>query len=261
MSAAALRLTPAAQGNPDRMTVLLMTGASGRIGRMLRERLGHHTLRLTDLEPAPGVTALDVTDAAAVGRACAGADAVVHLGGIAGEASFEEVLDANVRGTHHVLEAARRAGVPRVVLASSNHAAGLHEKDGPDPLPDDVPARPDSNYGWSKAAIESLGRLYAERHGLHVPCLRIGHCAERPVTRRDLAVWLSPGDAARLVEAALTATGWRLVWGVSANTRRWWSPAGGAAIGYHPQDDAEAWASTVDPASDDSALVGGSLAT
>ncbi|MEV6302286.1 NAD(P)-dependent oxidoreductase [Actinoplanes sp. NPDC051861] len=233
------------------MAVILLTGASGRLGHMLRERLTHHTLLLTDAEPedgdgagdgdGDGVEALDVTDGEALRRACArGVDAVVHLGGLAWERPFDDLLDVNVRGTERVLRAAHEAGVPRVVLASSNHAAGLHERR--DDLPDDVPPRPDTYYGWSKAALESLGRLYHDRYGLHVICLRIGACRPRPEDARDLSIWLSPDDLARLVEASLTATGWHLVWGVSANTRRWWSAAGGDAIGFHPRDDAEKWA-------------------
>ncbi|WP_433789812.1 NAD-dependent epimerase/dehydratase family protein [Actinoplanes sp. CA-252034] len=208
------------------------------------------------------MAALDVTDSAAVERAVKGADAILHLGGIADEQPFEDVLAANVRGTEHILLAAHRAGVPRVIIASSNHAAGLWSRDeaGPGGLPDDVPPRPDSYYGWSKAAIESLARLHHDRFGLHVVCLRIGRCAERPSNPCDLSVWLSPDDMARLVEASLTATGWHLVWGVSANTRRWWSPAGGRAIGYRPCDDAEHWAAEVGEPDPDSAahrLVGG----
>jgi uronate dehydrogenase len=248
------------------MAVILMTGAAGSIGCMLRARLGHHELRLTDVRAEDGIAELDVTDAVAVEQACRGADAVLHLGGIASEGPFEDVLAVNVRGTERVLRAAHRTGVPRVILASSNHAAGLYERSdaGPGGLPDDVPPRPDSYYGWSKAAMESLGRLHHDRHGLHVVGLRIGTCAERPAHPRELATWLSPGDAARLVEAALTATGWRLVWGVSANTRRWWSAAGGRAIGYHPRDDAETWAAAVgepDPAAPENRLVGGPMST
>ena len=243
-----------------------MTGASGRIGRMLRDRLGHHELRLTDLRGEDGVDRLDVTDGPAVERAARGADAILHLGGIADDGPFEDLLAANVRGTERVLLAAHRAGVPRVILASSNHAAGLHSRDaaGPDGLADDVSPRPDSYYGWSKAAMESLGRLYHDQHGLDVAALRIGKCAERPADPRDLSVWLSPDDAARLVEASLTASGWRLVWGVSANTRRWWSPAGGRAIGYLPADDAEKWAAEVgepDLTRPEHRLVGGTMAT
>ena len=77
-------------------------------------------------------------------------------------------------------------------------------------------------------------------------------------------MWLCPGDMARLTEAALTATGWRLVRGVSADTRRWWSAAGGREIGYHPVDDAERWAARVgepDLIRPEHRLVGGSMAT
>jgi uronate dehydrogenase len=248
------------------MAVILITGASGSIGHMLRRRLGHHDLRLTDVQAEDGVTALDVTDAAAVEDACRGVDAVVHLGGIPHEGPFEDMLAINVRGTERVLQAASRTGVPRVVLASSNHAAGLYERAeaGPGGLPDDVAPRPDSYYGWSKAAMETLGRLYHDRYGLHVVCLRIGSCTEQPSDPRDLSVWLSPDDAARLVEASLGALGWRLVWGVSANTRRWWSAAGGRAIGYLPHDNAEAWAAAVgepDLTAPEHQLVGGTMAT
>jgi len=248
------------------MAVILMTGASGSMGQMLRHRLGHHELRLTSRRAADGVEALDVTDAAALERACRGVDAVVHLGGLSSEGPLADLFAVNVRGTEQVLRAAHHNGVPRVVLASSNHAVGLYERGdaGPDGLPDDLPPRPDTFYGVGKVAMEALGRLYHDRYGTHVICLRIGACKDRPTDSRDLSVWLSPDDAARLVEASLTATGWRLVWGVSANTRRWWSATGGQAIGYTPRDDAEAWARTVgepDLTAPEHRLVGGPLAT
>src|SRR5919112_687919 len=121
------------------MAVILMTGASGAIGGMLRQRPAQHELRLTDVRADDGVEALDVTDAAAVERASRGVDAVVHLGGIADEGPFEDVLAVNVRGTERVLQAAHRTGVPRVLLASSNHAAGLYERS--DAGPEGLPAR------------------------------------------------------------------------------------------------------------------------
>jgi uronate dehydrogenase len=242
---------------------ILITGAAGYIGGVLADRLSGHDLRLTDVEADGDIEALDVTDLAAVERACRGVDAVVHLGGIATEDEFDAVLETNVRGTQRVLEGAHRAGVPTVVLASSNHAVGLiaRSEAGPDGLPDDVPPRPDTYYGWSKAAIEALGRLYHDRYGMNVVCLRIGDCADEPSSVRDLAVWLSPDDTARLVEAAVAATGWHVVWGVSANRGRWWSAAGGEAIGYRPRDDASRWADRIGgdapPATAD--LVGGGM--
>ena len=73
-------------------------------------------------------------------------------------------------------------------------------------------------------------------------CLRIGSFQPRPRERRELATWLSHADGIRLFQAALTAddVGFAIVYGASANTRRWW-PAD-ERVGFVPQDDAEAFA-------------------
>jgi uronate dehydrogenase len=181
----------------------------------------------------------------AVMAACEGVDAIVHLGGQSKEAPAEEVLRVNAFGTYNVLEAARRHGITRVMLASSTHAAGFHARDDvryPEGMPAALPPRPDTLYGWSKASIEALAHLYADRFGLDVICVRIG--LPVPPQTRGLATWLSPDDGARLVEACLSAEspGFRIIWGVSRNTRRWWSLAEGEAIGYFPKDDAEVFA-------------------
>lgn len=229
------------------MERVLITGAAGRIGGMLRERLTDFELRLLDVEPAgSGSIVASVTDLDAMVEACTGVDAVVHLGGISGEDTWERIRDVNIEGTYGVFEAARRAGVRRVVYASSNHAVGFwpNPTENAPELPDDLAPRPDTFYGVSKVLGEALGALYHDRHGMDVVCLRIGSCFPAPRDLRGLATWLSPGDCARLVHAALTceSPGFRTVWGISANTRRTWSLAGGAAIGYHPQDDAEVFA-------------------
>ena len=184
-----------------------------------------------------------VTDPELLDVVCAGADAVVHLGGYAGDAPWPELSRVNVGGTYEVLEAARRQGVRRLVVASSNHAVGFHVR-GAEPLADDVAPRPDSLYGASKAAGEALCRFYADKFSMDVVCLRIGSCFDVPANLRMLATWLSPADFVRLTAAALMTplSGFRLVWGVSANTRRWWSTEGGNAIGFHPEDDAERFA-------------------
>lgn len=118
---------------------------------------------------------------------------------------------------------------------------------GPDGVPADVPPRPDTYYGWTKAAVEGLGSLYADRYGMTVFALRIGACFPEPPGVRGLDMWLSPDDCGRLVSACLETgvTGFRVLWGVSRNTRRWWSLAEGREIGYEPRDDAEPYAATV----------------
>lgn len=164
------------------MSTILITGAAGRVGGFLRPRLAApgRTLRVLDLaeltagEGEEAVQA-SVTDMDAMTEACRGVDAVIHLGGQATEAPWERVLDVNINGTYTVFEAARRAGVPRVVFASSNHAVGFHTPDEY-PLPEDVTTLPDTYYGVSKAAGEALGALYAKRYGLDVVCIRILTC-------------------------------------------------------------------------------------
>jgi len=242
------------------MPTILITGAAGRIGTMLRSRLARpdRTLRLLDvaqLDPGPGpgeetVTA-SVTDMDAMTQACQGADAVIHLGGIPSEGPWDRVIDVNINGTYVVFEAARRAGVPRVIFASSNHAVGFTPRSD-FPVPDYAFPAPDTYYGVSKVAGEALAALYSRRYGMHAICVRILSCFERPRNARMLSTWLSPDDAGRLFDACLTADspGYRVIFGVSANTRGGWVSLDEAkAIGYRPRDDAEVFAAEVVAAS------------
>ena len=251
------------------MPTILITGAAGRIGTMLRPRLARpgRVLRLLDVAPvdSPGqseeVVMASVTDLAAMTAACDGADAVIHLGGVPSEAPWAPILDININGTYVVFEAARRTGVPRVVYASSNHAVGFAPRES-FPVPDYAYPAPDTYYGVSKAAGEATAALYARRYRMNAVCIRILSCFERPRTARMLATWLSPDDAGRLFEACLTTPepGFRVVYGVSANTRGGFvSLAEAEALGYEPRDDAEAYAAQVlaehgEPAPDDPAL-------
>jgi uronate dehydrogenase len=246
---------------------ILITGAAGAIGTMLRSRMVRpgRILRLLDIvpppQPDPGeqieTVAADITDLSAMKHAALDVDAIIHLGGIASESDWQSILHTNIHGTYTVLEAARRAGVARVILASSNHAVGFHPYSD-DPVPDYVFPRPDTYYGVSKATNEALGSLYHDRYGMNVLCVRIGACAEKPYDHRTLSMWLSPDDCARLMEALLTAPdpGFRILWGISANTRSRFSMAEAIALGYRPLDDAEVYADAL-PQQDVDRYIGG----
>jgi uronate dehydrogenase len=233
---------------------VLLTGAAGAIGSHLRAPLREaaRELRISDIAPLEAEAAnevvhvADLADEAAIARAADGADAVVHLGGIPTERGFDELLGPNIVGTRNVLEGARRGGAGRVVFASSNHATGMYASGHP--LAGTEPVRPDSLYGVTKAFGEALGRMYVDKFGLEVVCLRIGSFQPRPLIARELSTWLSPADMTRLALAALTATdvGFEIVYGVSASRRSWWSPEPGLRIGYEPQDDAEAFAAELE---------------
>jgi uronate dehydrogenase len=267
---------------PERV---LVTGAAGVVGTLMRPRLRRpgRVLRLLDLAPmetdpdagdagdAEELLVGSVTDPEAMARACEGVDAVIHLGGLSREAPWEDTLAVNVDGTHTLLEAARNAGVRRVVLASSNHAVGFRpvSEAGPDGLPADSSPRPDTYYGVSKAAIEALGSLYHSRFGMDVIAVRIGSCFETPLPLgpRGLTTWLSPDDGARLFEACLSAPdpGFRIVWGISDNTRRVCSLAEAEALGYRSEDNAERFADQFAdqpaPAGADAEFIGGGFTT
>jgi uronate dehydrogenase len=248
---------------------VLLTGAAGRIGTMLRARLPGYgvQLRLLDRKPLDGAMVGDVADPAMLDQALGEpTDAIVHLAGQPTEAPWPVIRDVNIEGTFQVFEAARRHGVRRIVYASTGHVTGYTER-GIEDLPADAPLRPDTLYGVSKAFGEALARYYVDRYDLQIACLRIGTCAETPADYRARATWLSPDDCARLVQAALTAPDltYATVWGISANTRRWWTLDAGQAIGYEPLDDAETFTSQLpsddfEPLSTDD-LVGGGFAT
>ena len=177
--------------------------------------------------------------------AFAGADAIVHLAAASLEAPWRQIRDINIDGTWYVFDAARRAGVARLVFASSNHVTGYHRRSrriGPDD-----PVRPDSRYGVSKVFGEALGRMHADKYGMSVVCIRIGSCQPRPNDVRMLSTRLSPTDAVNLFRRAVEATGihFQTVYGVSANHRNFWQDTGNAVLGFEPADNADAFAATV----------------
>lgn len=226
---------------------ILITGAAGRLGSHLRQTLKPvaRSMRLTDIAPVdpPGaneeVCLADLADAPAVFDMMAGVEAVVHLGGLVREEPFTDILHANILGGHNVWEGARRAGVRRIVFASSCHAVGMYRRD--QRIDADVPKRPDGFYGLSKAFTEDLARLYYDRHGIEAACLRIGSCFPEPTGERMLASWLSRADLTRLVTACLAAPylGFAVIYGMSANRQTWWDNSKAGYIGYRPQDSAE----------------------
>ncbi|HZC27105.1 MAG TPA: NAD(P)-dependent oxidoreductase [Actinopolymorphaceae bacterium] len=250
-------MTAASTGQPEGQTVLI-TGGAGRIGRYLWDRLRRpgRTIRVFDtkapdaseIEDVDGVEYIvgSVTDFGAVHTAMSDVDAVIHLAGIAStRAAASDLTHVNITGTAHVFEAACQQGVRRIVFASSNHAAGFGERHmaGGAGLP-----RPDSYYGVTKVFGEVLGSLYHDRNGIDVVCLRIGTCRDHPTDVRSLGTWLSPDDAGRLVEAALShpAPGFVVAWGVSDNRRRPWPLDAARALGFRPEDDGEAFAEQID---------------
>lgn len=240
-----------AANGPQRGRVAV-TGAAGSLALDIIPgllELGYRVVGVDQREPESDLgcawVSCSIFDSDRLSRVLVGCNAVVHLAGIPLEADWSSVSRVNIDGTQAVLEAAQGAGVRRAILASSIHSVGyvpIPEENGK--VQDDVAVRPDTFYGVSKAAVEALGSLYHDRYGMDVVCLRIASRFAHPEGERMLSTWLSPADAVRLVDAALTTSspGFRTVWGVSANTRGYLSAAGGQAIGFVPQDNAEKFA-------------------
>jgi uronate dehydrogenase len=251
---------------------VLVTGAAGSIGRAVTVGLadrGHHVVGL-DRVPAPdGVDGpwhlVDCADPDAVASVFAeeAIDGVVHLAGHPGEADLPSSLTSHVVTTAALLDAMVEHDVTRLVYAGSNHAVGRTPRT--ELLTASARPRPDTFYGVGKVAAEALLSLYADRYTLDTVSCRIGSFLPQPETVRHLSTWLSHDDCVRMVDAALTtpAPGFAVLYGISANTRRWWDLEPGRALGYEPQDDAEEFAASVAPRSEDEAegrYVGGPFA-
>jgi uronate dehydrogenase len=233
---------------------LLLTGAAGALGKVLRESLQPYAsvLRLSDVAlmapagPAEEVVPCDLADKAAVDALVRGCEAIVHLGGVSVERPFEQILEANIKGVFHVYEGARRHGVKRVVFASSNHVIGYHKQG--ELIDADCVKRPDGYYGLSKSYGEDLSRFYFDRYGIETACLRIGSSFPEPKDRRMLITWLSYRDLTELVRCCLFAPrlGHTIVYGMSANRDRWWDNSKATHLGFHPQDSSEAFRAKVE---------------
>jgi uronate dehydrogenase len=233
---------------------LLLTGAAGGLGRVLRPALRDmgKVLRVADLrapaDPQPNEesVACDMGDRAAVMELMRGVDAVAHFGGQSIETTFDTICHANIVGLHNLYEAARKLGVKRIVYASSSQVTGFYPTDTiVDPS---MPVRPSSLYGVSKAFGENLSRLYFDRYGIETVCLRIAMAFPEPNTHRMLRSYLSYRDLVTLVQRGLLAesVGHVIVYGVSNNRDSLWRNPDAAKIGWAPQDSSEPFRAAVE---------------
>jgi len=237
------------------MKRILITGAAGQIGTALRSGLRgcYSLLRLADIAPLGAIGAgeehckVDICDIPAIEETMAGIDCVVHLAGVPEEAAWEKVLPLNIEGCYNVFEAARRQGIKRVIFASSNHAVGFYRRErfiGTTVVP-----RPDTRYGVSKVFGEALGRLYADKYGLSVACLRIGtfRTPDRPAEARQLLTWISHRDMVHLVRRCIDHPNYHFVtvYGVSNNLRSRWDNSNVKFLDYRPEDNSEVFAAEI----------------
>ena len=228
------------------MKRVLLTGAGGDVGQRITPLLKaiYPDLVLSDMKPVADTHGLefrqaDVSDMAAVQKAVAGIEGIVHLGGYSTEGTWEQILSANIVGCYNTFEAARLAGVKRIIFASSNHAAGFYPRE--ETIPAEAPPLPDGRYGVSKAFGEALGAMYAMKHGIGVTSLRIGNVGEKPIDVRRLSIMLHPEDLVQLIRIGLEHPDIvnEVFYGISGNTRAWYDNSRAEKFGYRPKHDAE----------------------
>jgi uronate dehydrogenase len=197
------------------MRKVLMTGAGGYLGSrirpLLRDRFDFRAVDVRPTEDEPDSHVADITKLAEVTPLMDGVDVVMHLA-IASQRDFRDrreefndaQLDVNVKGTYHVLEAARRAEVRRVVLASSIMTIWGYPVNRY--VSHNDPACPNLLYGATKYCGEVLAELYAREHGLSVVCWRLGQPADHgnPAAKRNQH---SPRDGNALVSFVDIANG------------------------------------------------------
>lgn len=236
------------------MRRLLITGAAGQLGQVMRKRLAPlaETIRLADLAPLAPLEereeciSCDLSDARAVDDMVAGCDGIVHLGGISVERPFDQIVGGNIVGLYNLYEAARAHGRPRIVFASSNHTIGYYpqtERLGPD-----APFRPDGLYGVSKCFGEALARMYFDKFGQETALVRIGSCTPEPTNHRMLSTWLSHDDFTAMIGAIFRAPtlGCPVIWGCSDNDAAWWDNAHLGWLGWNPRDNAEVFRADIE---------------
>ena len=246
-------MTEAAKGKPFKR--ILLTGAAGGLGKVLRERIKPwaDVVRLSDIadlgEAGPGeeLVQCDLADRQAVGALLEGVDAVLHFGGISTEKPFEPIMQANILGVANLYEALHKAGARRVIFASSNHAIGYHPVT--EVLDANSPTRPDSYYGLSKVFGEQMSRYYYDRFGIETVCLRIGSSFPEPRNARMMTTYLSYDDLVELIRCALFTprVGHTIAFGNSDNDTVWCDNRKASHLGFKPKDSSRAFASQFPP--------------
>lgn len=236
------------------MKKIVLTGAAGNLGKILRAPLAAMCEQLLSTDIAEGVGDLaaneifvqaDLAKMEDIRPLLEGADMVIHFGAIVDEIPFEEMWGANFVGSYNIWQAAKEHGVRRVVYASSIHVMGMYPKTVA--ITPDMPHRPDTYYGLAKCFTEDLGRMFWEKEGLESVHIRILSATSRPGNARALGSWLSPDDLVQVVTRAIDTpvVGFTVIYGVSDNDRSPVDNTTSGHLGYRPKDNGEDYAEAI----------------
>ena len=216
---------------------------------LLRE---HFALRLLDAAPLKNLqltgddefVQADIRDFEALRVACGGVNAMLHLAAISDEADFHsKLLPMNLAGVYNAFEAARQAGLKKVLFASTGQTVLNYAKG--EWITPEMPVRPWTVYACTKVFGEALARHYSDHHGMSMVVLRICYFqpCDSPILRTAGDIqreWVSPRDLTQLIVKSLRAdVRFAIFFGISNNTGRFWDISNAQQlVGYEPQDDA-----------------------
>ena len=252
---------------PTQRKKVLITGLSGLIGNAVHKRLAdRYELTALNRRLVPGVHCVqaDVADFAAIQPAFVGQEIVVHLAALVSfEPDWEAILEANIKGTYNVFEAARRAGVKRIIYASSGATVSGWAKEAPygalmagryaeatAPWPmitHETPPRPTALYSVSKVFGETLAYQFKATTDLSIICLRFGviNAEDRPTALSHFPIWCSQRDAAQMVEKCITAPDSLRYDIFFVTSRNQWGyrdiSHAREVVGYEPEDSADSY--------------------
>jgi nucleoside-diphosphate-sugar epimerase len=245
---------------------VLVTGASGLIGGLvIRDLSDKYEFSGLSRRAVPGIahTQAEISDPVAIRKASAGMDMVLHLAAETHEYDdWDKVMQNTIGGTLNMFRAAQEAGVKRVVFMSTGSTMCGYEwyegspygalaanqlqslPAGEKLLDYKDPPRPDSFYGVGKLFGENTGRLFSDRYGMSVICIRLGAVlpSDQPELIRHYPGYLSQADAVQMVDKCLDApesVRFDIFDAISENQRRWrdtshakevigWRPTGSA---------------------------------
>lgn len=238
---------------------------SGLIGSAVRKQLeGKYNLAALNRRKVEGFECYqaDISDFNAILPAFTNKQVVVHLATTwRGNLPWEEHLRYSIVGTYNVFEASKRAGVKRIIYASSGVTLMGYELVPPykdivegrydkvpstwEKLTHNSPTRPLNLYGCTKVWGEGLARYYSDAYGISILCLRIGavNAEDRPLQPRHFSVWCSQRDVATMVEKCIEAPESLKFDILHTMSRNKWNyrdlEHSREAVGFEPQDSAD----------------------
>lgn len=230
---------------------ILITGPGGRVGTHLVPLMREHfALRLLDIKPLTAqkddeVLQGDIRNFDCLKAACQGVRTMIHLAAIPDEDEFySKLLPYNLEGVYTAFEAARQAGVKKVIFTSTGQTVLYYPKG--EWVTPDMPARPWTVYACTKMFGEALARYYSDKHGVDMIVVRLCFFQpyDSPLLRQPGDVnreWCSPRDLTQLLVKSIRAQNVRFAvfFGVSNNTGRFWDISNARElVGYQPEDDA-----------------------